>query len=188
MKSLSDPVLSTLNFWLQWFAIIGTALGLVSAIGLIFVRKETSIRQATQLARAQQEATAARQTADALRERMQPRQLTAQQQAKLVQLLKSVPKGPVTLMAIKMDREATAFANQLGDALSTAGFTVQPYGGPLILTMSPGVWLAFKSQTEQPPYTDLLRTALEAVGIKCALGPNPTVSAGQLLLGVGPKE
>ena len=52
MDSLSDSFLSTLNTLLQWISVLSIGLGLVAAIGLIFVRGETGRRQARQLAEA----------------------------------------------------------------------------------------------------------------------------------------
>ena len=52
MDSLSDSFLSTLNTWLQWISVLSLGLGLVAAIGLIFVSGETGRRQERQLAEA----------------------------------------------------------------------------------------------------------------------------------------
>ena len=51
---MSDASLSSLSAWLQWVSICGTALGLLSAIGLLFVRTEITRRQEHKLNEAHQ--------------------------------------------------------------------------------------------------------------------------------------
>jgi hypothetical protein len=58
---MTDQFLSTLNTLLQWIAVVGTALALISGIGLIFARREISHRQAAALAVAHKNAEAARE-------------------------------------------------------------------------------------------------------------------------------
>jgi hypothetical protein len=74
---MSDQWLSALNVWLQWLAVAGTALGLLSGIGLIFTRKTLSDRQATRLLEARQDAAGAKRDAESAR------QLSEQQAAQL---------------------------------------------------------------------------------------------------------
>ena len=45
MGSLSDSFLSTLNTWLQWISVLSIGLGLIAAIGLVFVSGEAGHRQ-----------------------------------------------------------------------------------------------------------------------------------------------
>ena len=71
MKLLSDQWLATLSTLLQWIALIGTGLGLVSGIGLIFTRRELSDRQAISVIRANDEATAAKRLAGGLQEEIE---------------------------------------------------------------------------------------------------------------------
>jgi hypothetical protein len=52
MGSLSDSFLSNLNTWLQWISVLSIGLGLLAAIGLLFVSSETGRRQEQQLAEA----------------------------------------------------------------------------------------------------------------------------------------
>ena len=189
MRILSDPTLSTVNVLLQWLAIAGTALGLLSAIGLIPVRRELSDRQHRRLLQARQEASTARQLADSLQQRLQPRRLTAQQKNRLVNLLQQAPKGNVTIMAIKMDNEATIFAQEISSGLTSAGFPVNDYSGPLILSITPGVWVQVHSQASPLSASAVaVRDALQAIGISCTLSVNPEVPDSSVLLGVGPKE
>jgi len=188
MRSLTDMILSNLNVWLQWIAIIGTGLGLLSGIGLVFIRKEISDRQAMHLSAALKESANAKSLASSLQRAMQPRHLSSEQRLALLARLKTAPKGTITLMAIKMDNEATAFANEVGAMLRDAGFTVTPYSGPLILSMSPGIWLSVHSVDNPPLHAHPLQEAFRAVGMPCVLGPNPEVPQLSVLLGIGPKQ
>ncbi len=71
MKLLSDQWLASVNTLLQWIAVIGTGLGLVSGIGLIFTRRELSDRQATALFRANDEAASAKRLAGGLQDEIE---------------------------------------------------------------------------------------------------------------------
>ncbi|MBF0233444.1 MAG: hypothetical protein HQK65_10465 [Desulfamplus sp.] len=53
MDSLSDPQLNSLQVWLQWISVFSIALGLATAIGLIFVDKEIGKRQDLQMQKAE---------------------------------------------------------------------------------------------------------------------------------------
>lgn len=66
MRSMSDQTLSFLNLLLQWVAVIGSVCALISAVGLIFVRKEISFRQASALKAASTDATSAKLLAGTL--------------------------------------------------------------------------------------------------------------------------
>lgn len=120
-----------------------------------------------------------------LEERMRPRHLSAAQRNALIAGLGRGPKGAVTLMAVKMDQEATTFANELGSALHAAGFNVMPYSGPLILSMPPGVWISAPPAEEVPRHAYALKQALNSVDISCDISTNPQVPPSSLLLGVG---
>jgi hypothetical protein len=63
---MSDQTLSFLNLLLQWVAVIGSVCVLVSAVGLIFARKEISARQALALKAASEDATTAKSLAGSL--------------------------------------------------------------------------------------------------------------------------
>jgi hypothetical protein len=54
---MSDSWLSSINALLQWIAVIGTGLGLLSGIGLVFTRREMSERQAIRVSAANADAT-----------------------------------------------------------------------------------------------------------------------------------
>jgi len=57
MGSLSDSFLSTLNTWLQWISVLSIGLGLIAAIGLVFVSGEAGQRQERKLADANKKIT-----------------------------------------------------------------------------------------------------------------------------------
>ena len=126
--------------------------------------------------------------ANRLEERMKPRQLSAQQRNALIASLKSGPKGPVTLLAVMMDHEATKFAEELGSALRAVGFLVQPYEGPLMLSISPGVWVNVRSGDSIPAHADSLTKALNSIGVRCQLSAQPVAGSSATILAVGPKE
>jgi tetratricopeptide (TPR) repeat protein len=71
MRLLSDDWLSALNILLQWLAVAGTGLGLLSGLGLIFTRRELSEPQAVRLSEARQEASTARKLADDLQDEIE---------------------------------------------------------------------------------------------------------------------
>lgn len=153
MSSLSDSVLSSVNWWLGWIAIVGTSLGLLSAIGTHLARREIGHRQsqreaekekrladaearvvqqteklagaAKQLEAAHAEAATARELAERLREKSQPRQLTGPQISAIKSLGGEFPKGTRVDLGFRSDDpEAFDFAMQFVNALSAEGFDV----------------------------------------------------------------
>lgn len=114
MGSFSDAALTGWNWWLGWIAIIGTGLGLLSAIGNLVIGRELSVRQESRdLAREKALTT--------LSQKQRDRQITPEQRIKLLSVLDSAPKNKVWITAPDGDQEARRYAAQINAVFLEAG-------------------------------------------------------------------
>lgn len=169
-------------------AIVGTSLGLVSAVGLLFVSSELSDRQEVRFAAAQQEArlaaaqqearlAAARQEAadartlaDNLQIRLQPRTVTLEQRAAFLAAVAAIPKGKLGVYSfMNADPGTVQYANQIREMVVAAGFDSgimvgMSMGGSLPV----GAAIAVHSEASQPPFAGPVQHAFKVAGIPLA--------------------
>jgi hypothetical protein len=159
MIPFSDAALSAWNWWLGWIAIIGTGLGLLSAIGNLLVGRELSSRQeARDLAREKQLTT--------LAEKQRDRQITPEQRAKLLGVLQPAPKNKVWITAAEGDQEAKRYASQINDVFLAAGID-SDWGGMLGVTYPPHGLSIFSSEPSNFDQANAIKRAFEAADIEC---------------------
>jgi hypothetical protein len=161
LKEASDAALASLNAWFQWLAVIGTALGLGSAICLVFVRSETSDRQTKRLAAAHAESQRASSAADrAEREaerlrkaaedehlarlqietKLADRTLSPEQVAQITSAVKRFKGQEFLLMTYWKQREPMALSEAIFQALEDAGWKfIKPSDGSMLFWNVTGI-------------------------------------------------
>jgi len=162
---MSDSFLTASSNWLQWVAIVGTGLGLISSIGLFFVRTELSDRQAKRLAAAQQEATQARGLAATVEGKQRWRKISDEQRAKILRALIDVPKRKVWVTAPGGDEESKAYAAQINEVFLAAGLESDT-GGMLAVTFTSGLSI-FSDQPGNADVAAAIREAFKAADLIC---------------------
>lgn len=196
MNSLSDSFLSGANWWLGWIAIIGTSLGLLSAIATHIARREISQRQsardavkeqrlaeaekrvveqteklagsAEKLASAQAEAAAARELAEKLKEQSKPRHLSPAQITAIKTSVEGVPsRTRIDLGFRGDDPEGFDFSMQLVNVLTEAGFDVH-WNSMMLMTIPKGIHL--NTGYSSGPLITVIRHALEAANLRYTFG------------------
>src|SRR5207249_6676148 len=118
--------------------------------------------------------------------RLQPRHLTAEQRATLIELSKAVPKGDVTVYAFIGDDEGIAFSVEIVNALSAAGWNVK-HAGQHTALFSPGVTILVRSEKDAPQYAGSLQNVLKGAGLGGNAIATEQVPTGSVYLFVGPK-
>ena len=125
-----------------------------------------------------------RRTQHDLEEARSPRSLTAEQQAQLVAMLRTTQLARVDILTLNGDPEAFGFGTQIGAALRTAGWQVNPIFPTL--GIPPGL-LVLVHHGEVPDNARVLSNALGQVGFQAPITDNPTPIHGDLGIVVGSK-
>ena len=217
MSSFSDSFLSGANWWLGWIAIVGTSLGLLSAVATHIARREISQRQsakdaikeerlaeaerrvveqtaklagsAEKLAAAQAEAAKARELAEKLKEQASPRHLSPAQITAIKTAIDGVPSGTRIDLGFRGDDpEGFDFSMQIVDMLTQANFDVH-WNSMMLVTIPKGIHVNTGYSNEA--LIPIIRRALDAAQLRYTYG---TVSGRQneppmtnLLLLIGSK-
>jgi len=181
MVSLSDLTLTSWNWILGWIAIIGTALGLLSAVGTLIIGRELSRRQdAAENARVKK--------VTELEESQRPREITASQVVVMQRLLKDTPRGRITMRYPASEGEAGRFADKLHDALRKLGYDAE---GPVAAVLSgypDGLALRINRVDQESTFVSQLQAALRAIGNPAQAYLEDDVPVGVPELQVGPKS
>ena len=198
----------TLEGWKAFFEIGGVfLLGLtfVFGIGLLITGNRISALKDEQLrefnskltdaqtALGVQQERAAKAEKDllaAIQERGKPRQISAAQRQKMIEVLTHSPKGPTTVRALFLDEEGRAFASQIGEVLRDSGWHFEavggykPEGGPLLV----GVVIMCRTVQPCPPHATSLVTAFSSAGMIPSVGQNPNIPEGaaDIVVGIRP--
>jgi len=165
LSGISTDLLSTLN---DFFKMSGWILAALAALALASewtTGRELDRRRVADAARLRQQvqssekaAARAQEEARALQRRLAPRDVTAQQRAKMVQILKT-SVGGITIIP-PADPEADIFARRLEEIFSEAGWAPERVGG-----MSFGVVREFvitvRDLQNPPARVTALRLAIE---------------------------
>lgn len=202
MSSFSDSFLSGANWWLGWLAIIGTSLGLLSAVATHIARREISQRQssrdaakeqrlaeaerrvveqteklagsAEKLAAAQAEAARARELAEKIKEQASPRRLSSTQIAAIKAAVEGVPSGTRIDLGFRGDDpEGFDFSMQIVDLLTQANLDVH-WNSMMLVTIPKGIHL--NTGYSNRALVTIIRKALDAAQLRYTYG---TVSGRQ---------
>lgn len=160
MGSFSDAALTGWNWWLGWIAIIGTGLGLLSAIGNLVIGRELSVRQESRdLAREKALTT--------LSQKQRDRQITPEQRIKLLSVLDSAPKNKVWITAPDGDQEARRYAAQINAVFLEAGMD-SDWGGMIAVTYPPHAVSIFSNEPSNDAQANAIKRAFAQAGIECS--------------------
>lgn len=146
-------------------------------------------KQGTELSKQKELTAKAEKDLFELRERMQPRRISAAQRARLVSILSHAPKGKVFLICVLGDREGKTFANDINEVMKAAGWPgdddlkqqIFSGGGPV------GIAIIVRDAKTAPAYAGALQQAFFSVGIPLAGVENPELEEGRINLIVGAK-
>ncbi|MGA8611847.1 MAG: hypothetical protein WB760_09055 [Xanthobacteraceae bacterium] len=119
----------------------------------------------------------------------QPRMITPAQKQAIIDLSRTQPKGPVTVVWKMFDEEAQRFAKQLIDALAAAGYDAKEGPGAMSFGV-PGQWIIVRNPDwlSQPSYAGSIQVTLRsALGIEfnATLRQDPVPDIADVLLVVG---
>lgn len=189
--SWSTEVLSAWKDGLQ-VALFGFAL-LIPVLGYLFylVDKELDLRMAARevtlaerVKSSAESAQSARAEAERLRKKLEPRSIPAEKRGEILAILR-LQTG--TVQVIHLDPEGQYFAQQLVRLIREAGWDVSETGatgfGAIV-----GLRLDVHSQKDAPPFTGVLKKALEILGNEVPIRPSQNVPPDTLILTVGSKN
>jgi hypothetical protein len=133
-----------------------------------------------ELAKQQEKTASAERSLLQLQRRMEPRRISADQRARLVEILSNGPKGKVSIHCVLGDGEGQAFANDIDAVLKASGWdnpgvTQGAYSGGNPV----GFGILVRNAITAPPYATALQKAFFSVGI-----PMPGVENSQLAEGI----
>jgi len=138
------------------------------------------------VANAERERAVAQKALLELQQQIRPRRLTAGQRTKLLEILKSGPKGKVTFEIFVGDREAGDFLDEIAQVLAEAGWI--PSGGSQNIESPPrGIGIFVHSKDSPPPFAVFLQDALKAIGLDAEAHVRKDLPTDIVLLYVGPK-
>jgi len=121
------------------------------------------------------------------RQRREPRELTENQRAQLLQTLREDPKVPLMVVSLSGDNESYAFAQKLDMLFDIAGWTTQGVSQQTVSGVPPGLTFVTKSgDATVVAQTARLQGALHAMGIMAQSSALESMPQGLLMLVVGP--
>jgi hypothetical protein len=125
---------------------------------------------------AELEAKAAQLQLDLEKERAArlPRNISAQNRARLLACLRAGPKGPVIVVPKTFDEEAEAYANQIFQVLRDAQFEIRPLTGQRPLGFgSAGAFMFVSDMSHPPPHAGHIQGCFGQIGVELAGYGNP---------------
>jgi hypothetical protein len=189
-------------------AALAAVVGLVASVAQHSVQTRVSkikeVQSATRIARTQLQAARANERAAVLEKEAaqarldlekikQPRRITAEQHAQLVNCLTPAPKGDVYVLPAKYDSDGPSFANQIEAALKDAGYVVRRQterGGEPLFWHEAGNFLIVSPQynpPELPPHASNIQECFAQIGFAMRVISNPDMPFGALGIGIGPR-
>ncbi len=146
-------------------------------------RRELELRLAEQ----QERAANAEKELLALQQRIQPREITSEQEAKLTALLRAAPKGPVVVKYVANDGEGALFASRIVDILKGAGWEVTSFNAVLSTGAMIDTVFLVKDTGEIPPFAEALLSAFAQAGVAVQGVKDPGISEGVVEIRIGNK-
>lgn len=132
-------------------------------------------------------------TLEEVRKRQMPRTLTPEQRTRLLEKLRSVPHGKISIGCVLGDGEGYAFAAELDGLLKAAGWTIADGGiNHGVYTGNPkgnpkGTIIVVRDAKTAPKYAVMLQQAFAEVGLPMAGEENPKLPEGEVVLIIGNK-
>ncbi|HKB56087.1 MAG TPA: hypothetical protein VKC51_00725, partial [Lacunisphaera sp.] len=125
-----------------------------------------------------------------LRQQLTPRHLTSNQRQRLVELLKTGPKGTALLTCPMNNSEASDFLTEIGAALKEADWKVAPDIPRIFETTPVGLEFSIPRNDTSQPAVESLDAAFEAVGLTISnRGVLPGLGTDvRILVGANPKS
>lgn len=190
--STEEATIETLRRWshiLLWISITLPALGALAAGARYYVEryeKQLSGRlTANAVMEARQDASLARVELAELKHKNAPRELSAEQRATILRILRRT-KGNVQIL-YPADTEAEVFAKRVGVVIRDGGWEVTEEGamsfGPVV-----GLRLEVHDEESAPGFTSVLKEALDIAFQNVLFRANKNVDKGTLRLTVGSKS
>jgi transposase len=141
------------------------------------------------LAEQQEKAATAEHSLLLLQRRMEPRKLSGEQKARLLEILKHRPKGKISIMSVMGDQEGSAFASDIETTLRAAGWETGGGAGQSVYTGGNpiGLGILVKSGKSAPVYAGELQQAFFSIGVPLAGAENATLPDGTVEIVVGNK-
>lgn len=190
--STEEATIETLRRWshiLLWISIGLPAVGAVAAGARYYVEryeKQLAGRLTTNAVKeARQDASLARLELAELKHKNAPRELSAEQRATILGILRRT-KGNVQVL-YPADTEAEVFAKRIGAVIREAGWETTEEGamsfGPVV-----GLRLEIHDEESAPGFTSVLKEALDSAFQNVLFRANKNVDKGTLCLTVGSKS
>jgi hypothetical protein len=161
--------------------------GTVKALAETAASKERTLKLEVEAAALRERAARAEMELMKVQSRITPRHIPDNERSRLVEILKSIHKGPISIKCLLGDQESRMFATQIRDALKEAGWTDVGFHLSVFDKTMTGVELRFKDRTKIPDFGMLLAHALDSVGIALNLGIHPQVAEGEVEIVIGAK-
>jgi hypothetical protein len=192
MGTWPDSFLSSFQLWVGWIAIIGTALGLLSAIVTLLARQESSSRQSAKeqerttriqnaeaalestkakLLASQAETQAVRELATKAEAATKPRRLSDEQKSLIIAALTAISNKPrIFIIAGIFDAEAVTFGKDIEAVFKASGFDVyfptEIHDDAALATGASGLHLVLKDATLPNPTAAKIQRAFMGAGIQ----------------------
>jgi hypothetical protein len=128
-------------------------------VGSIKARIEADANSAQELQKETAKIRADFEQAQAARE---PRHITSEQEAAIINRLKPIPKGPVAVMAALIDStDAKSFSEQISDTLVKSGFTLIKSPKDYLSFSVPGAFMMVRDIYNVPSYAIEIQNAFK---------------------------
>jgi hypothetical protein len=164
----------------------GTAIAVADASAA----KERTVKLELETVQQREKTARAERELFELKEKIKPRQLTSANRLSLIAALAlSNPKGLVTIECVSGDNEGIAYANQLNEALKTAGWPTTELRAPLQVGGSnpSGFGIVVHSKAATPRYAIALLSAFINAGITIGFIESDTIPEEEVVLLIGNK-
>ncbi|NGZ97111.1 MAG: hypothetical protein CV089_13505 [Nitrospira sp. WS110] len=161
--------------------------GTAKALAETAAAKERTIKLEVEAAALRERAARAETELLKIQARITPRRIPDNKRSRLVDILKLIPKGPISIQCLLGDQESRMFATQIRDALKEAGWTDVGFHISVFNKTMTGLELRFRDRTKIPDFGMLIAHALDSVGLPLSLGIHPKVAEGEVEIVVGAK-
>lgn len=150
----SVETVNSVTWWLRWIGAVLTFTGAICVMATLATAKRAETLKAAKDKALQDRLTAAE-------ERQRDRHLTAEQRAKILEVLKDSPSGAFNIKVASV-HEAQTFANEIAAVMIEAGWKMQGHN-TMIGRATPGFGVV--AQNDQIPRAVALINALQAAGL-----------------------